>query len=307
MPEVIVNMAAGRTDEQKKAYRRAVNKSHAQVYSTPESPVQYNAFDKELQLWVAACLYKGAVDIYRMFVGEMDEETAERHYREGVTLATTLQVSEEMWPADRVAFDRYWQESLEKVHIDDAIREYLYPIAVSRLRGVRLPGPVQRANERLLALYKLNDIIRTSTTVHEMAERAMDLIFECLPADRGVIMTIDGPDAPPEPRVVRLRESGQRGELAISRTIVDKAVRERVAILSRDATIDSRFKGSESIIAHDIRSTMCVPMVSKNNVHGIIFLDCRESVHAFTEEDLAFLADTAFASLDRYFEEGPYR
>ncbi len=25
------------------------------------------------------------------------------------------------------------------------------------------------------------------------------------------------------------------------------------------------------------------------------------------EEDLAFLADTAFASLDRYFEEGPYR
>jgi signal transduction histidine kinase len=152
---------------------------------------------------------------------------------------------------------------------------------------------LQRANERLLALYKLNDIIRTSTTVHEMAERAMDLIFECLPADRGVIMTIDGPDAAPEPQVVRLRESGNTGELAISRTIVDKAVRERVAILSRDATIDSRFKGSESIIAHDIRSTMCVPMVSKNNVHGIIFLDCRESVHAFTEEDLAFLASLA--------------
>lgn len=140
------------TDEQKKAYRRAVNKSHAQVYSTPESPVQYNAFDKELQLWVAACLYKGAVDIYRMFVGEMDEETAERHYRESVTLATTLQVPAEMWPADRVAFDRYWQESLEKVHIDDAVREYLYPIAVSRVRGVRLPGPVQRANEGLALL-----------------------------------------------------------------------------------------------------------------------------------------------------------
>lgn len=140
------------TDEQKKAYRRAVNKSHAQVYSTPDSPVQYNAFDKDLQLWVAACLYKGAVDIYRMFVGEMDEETAERHYREGVTLATTLQVSEEMWPADRAAFDRYWQESLEKVHIDDAVREYLYPIAVSRLRGLKLPGPIQRANEDLALL-----------------------------------------------------------------------------------------------------------------------------------------------------------
>lgn len=135
------------TEEQKKAYRRAVNKSHAQVYSTPDSPVQYNAFDKDLQLWVAACLYKGGVDIARVFIGEMDDETADRHYRDSSALATTLQVPAEMWPADRGAFDRYWQESLEKVHIDDTMREYLYPFAVSRLRGVRLPGPVERAHE----------------------------------------------------------------------------------------------------------------------------------------------------------------
>ena len=135
------------TDEQKKAYSRAVGRSHAQVYSTPHSPVEYNAFDKDLQLWVAACLYKGGVDVYRIFVGEMDDETADQHYWEARTLATTLQVPEEMWPADREDFDRYWQESLAKVHIDDAVREYLYPIAVSRIRGVRLPGPIQRAVE----------------------------------------------------------------------------------------------------------------------------------------------------------------
>jgi uncharacterized protein (DUF2236 family) len=45
---------------------------------------------------VGACLCKGAVDVYRLFVGEMDEETAERYYREGVPLGTTLQVSEDM-------------------------------------------------------------------------------------------------------------------------------------------------------------------------------------------------------------------
>ena len=49
--------------------------------------------------------------------------------------ATTLQVPPEMWPADRAAFDRYWQESLAKVHIDDAVRDYLYPIAAGRVRG----------------------------------------------------------------------------------------------------------------------------------------------------------------------------
>ncbi|ORV97523.1 oxygenase MpaB family protein [Mycobacterium kyorinense] len=137
-------VASAGSDEQKAAFRRAVNRAHAQVYSTDESPVQYNAFDPELQLWVGACLYKGGVDIYRIFVGEMDDEEAERHYREGMALGTTLQVPPEMWPADRAAFDKYWQESLDKVHIDDAVREYLYPIAVGRMPGVTLPGPVQR-------------------------------------------------------------------------------------------------------------------------------------------------------------------
>lgn len=137
-------VASAGSDEQKAAFRRAVNRAHAQVYSTDESPVSYNAFDPELQRWVGACLYKGGVDIYRIFVGEMDDEEAERHYREGMALGTTLQVPPEMWPADRAAFDRYWQESLDKVHIDDAVREYLYPIAVGRMPGVTLPGPVQR-------------------------------------------------------------------------------------------------------------------------------------------------------------------
>ncbi|KAA0102153.1 DUF2236 domain-containing protein [Mycolicibacterium sp. P1-18] len=144
---------AGRgSDEQKAAFRRAVNKAHAQVYSTAESPVAYNAFDEDLQMWVAACLYKGAVDSYRTFVGEMDDETADRHYAEGSTLGTTLQVPQEMWPADRAAFDAYWERQLAKVHIDDTVREYLYPIAASRIRGVRLPGPLQRRHEDLALL-----------------------------------------------------------------------------------------------------------------------------------------------------------
>jgi uncharacterized protein (DUF2236 family) len=134
-----IAVANAGTDAQKAAFRRAVNRAHAQVYSTPDSPVSYNAFDPELQLWVAACIYKGGVDIYRTFVGEISEEEADRLYREGVSIGSTLQVPPDMWPADRAAFDKYWQESLDKVHIDDTVREFLYPIAVSRVKGVRLP------------------------------------------------------------------------------------------------------------------------------------------------------------------------
>jgi uncharacterized protein (DUF2236 family) len=118
----------------------------------PDSPVEYNAFDPDLQLWVAACLYKGGVDFYRMFVGELDEQDADRHYRDGMVLGTTLQVPPEMWPPDRAAFDRYWQDQLDKVHIDDSVRDYLYPIAVGRVRAVTLPEPLRRLPERLALL-----------------------------------------------------------------------------------------------------------------------------------------------------------
>ena len=145
-------VAVAGNDAQKAAFRRAVNRAHAQVYSTPDSPVQYNAFDPELQLWVAACMYKGGLDVYRTFIGEMDDEEADRHYREGMALGATLQVPPEIWPADRAAFDRYWDESLGKVHIDDAVRDYLYPIAVARMRGMALPGRLRRLPESVALL-----------------------------------------------------------------------------------------------------------------------------------------------------------
>jgi uncharacterized protein (DUF2236 family) len=131
-------VAAEGSEDQKAAFRRAVNRAQAQVYPTEDSPLSYNVFDPDLQMWVGACLYKNAVDVYRMFVGEMDDETAEQHYLEGMALGTTLQVPPEMWPPNRKAFDDYWRSSLEKTHIDDTVREYLSPIAAAR---VALPIP----------------------------------------------------------------------------------------------------------------------------------------------------------------------
>jgi uncharacterized protein (DUF2236 family) len=132
------------TAEQQAAYRRAVNGAHAQVYSTDESPVSYNAFDPELQMWVGACMYKGVVDIYKIFVGEIGDQVADQLFDEGIALGTMLQVPREMWPANQAAFDRYWDESMAQVHIDDEVRDFLWPIAAGRVRGVKLPALVQR-------------------------------------------------------------------------------------------------------------------------------------------------------------------
>ena len=55
----------------------------------PNSPVRYNAFDRELQMWVAACLFVGLEDTYQLLRGEMTAEQAEQFYRSAWTLGTT--------------------------------------------------------------------------------------------------------------------------------------------------------------------------------------------------------------------------
>ncbi len=127
------------TDEERADYRTAVNHAHAQVFSTDDSPVRYHAMDPDLQLWVAACLYRGFEDSYEALVGPLDPAERELVYRDAAPLGTTLQVRDSMWPATRDEFEEYWQRSLAQVHVDDVIRAHLMSI----VRLEFFPRPVQ--------------------------------------------------------------------------------------------------------------------------------------------------------------------
>ncbi|GAC57818.1 hypothetical protein GOHSU_25_00530 [Gordonia hirsuta DSM 44140 = NBRC 16056] len=119
-------VAAMGTPELRKTYRHAINKAHVHVRSAEDSPVEYNAFDPKLQLWVAACLYRGWEDVQRLY-GDPSKITEEA-YQQGSVMGTTLQMPRDMWPATRADFEEYWQETLASIEIDDTIREYLLQI-----------------------------------------------------------------------------------------------------------------------------------------------------------------------------------
>ena len=132
--------ALGDGDEQKAGIPASGEQSHAQVYSTADSPVEYNAFDHDLQLWVGGVPLQGRCRRVPLFVGEMDEETAERHYREGMALGTTSAGARRRCGRPTAPRSTSIGRSRSaKVHIDDAVREYLWPIAAGRMRGVNLP------------------------------------------------------------------------------------------------------------------------------------------------------------------------
>lgn len=139
------------SDEERAAYRREIDRVHRLVRSGPSSEVAYNAFDPELQLWVAACMYVGfeqVIDLCYAHHSELaNDAVREAIYQHGSRLGTTLQVPQDMWPADRDAFEQYWTAGVEQIEMDDVTRSYLYNFASLRFLPAPLPwalGPTHR-------------------------------------------------------------------------------------------------------------------------------------------------------------------
>jgi adenylate cyclase len=82
-------------------------------------------------------------------------------------------------------------------------------------------------------------------------------------------------------------------EVVLSDTLLRRVAETRQAVLTADAIIDSRFSGSESIVAQGIRSAMAVPLLAEGQLKGVLFLDSRERAHAFSEKDLRILSGVA--------------
>ena len=71
-------------------------------------------------------------------------------------------------------------------------------------------------------------------------------------------------------------------------------VRWRVlAVLSSDASVDSRFSGAHSIIMQGIRSTMAVPLLYGSELFGLMVLDSQMAANAFQEKDLQLFQNVA--------------
>lgn len=128
------------TDADRALIRREVDRVHKLVRSGASSPVSYHAMNPQLQLWVAACLYRYYIDQHEFLYGPMEPAAADAIYADARTLGTTLQVRDDMWPADRVAFDEYWKRTLDELRIDEPVREHLHGVAALAF----LPTPLRQ-------------------------------------------------------------------------------------------------------------------------------------------------------------------
>ena len=151
---------------------------------------------------------------------------------------------------------------------------------------------LERSNKVLFVLYEISRQLNAIHDFRELLKKIMDLIFMVIDADYGfLILTGDGKEDQLIPAIVKHKDDqvSDRGKLKASRTIIQKVIHDKVALLTSNAMADSRFDGAKSLFIQKIRSAICVPLWRKDKIIGVIQLDSARFDNQFTQDDLELL------------------
>ena len=185
--------------------------------------------------------------------------------------------------------------TIAQVAVESQIRTKLAPLIDQNFlpeKLIRDENDLRRDYEKLRASYEVIQAIGVELDVDKILERILDCAFQLLPADRGVVLLYDEMGGL-NVRCIRTHRGRQDEALVLSKTIINEVLRDKAAVLSSDASVDSRFQGAHSVIMQGIRSTMAVPLLHAQEVFGILVLDSQIATSAFTEKELQLLQNIA--------------
>ncbi|MBA3345803.1 MAG: FHA domain-containing protein [Gemmatimonadales bacterium] len=160
---------------------------------------------------------------------------------------------------------------------------------ITQVGAERAQGPARK----LELLLEISKRLARVADLPALLDRIGELVFEVTEAGWMAILLTDE-QGELIPRLTRNRK-GLASPRDVPRSIVRRAVAERVALLIHNAPEDERFGGA-SILLHSVRSAMCAPLVGgEATVHGVLYVDNVTATHQFGDEELDFLS--AFSSM----------
>lgn len=162
------------------------------------------------------------------------------------------------------------------------------------LFDIRRSVDEERNERRLQILLAVSRILSSPAGITDQLRRIVDLLAEIVGAERAAVLLLD-----PETRALTAAATSPEsalgtGEDAFSRTICEWVRDQRLAALFSDASGDARVADAHSVRLNSIRAAMCAPMVAREELLGVLYVDHRAMADRFTPEDLDFM--NAFAA-----------
>ena len=181
---------------------------------------------------------------------------------------------------------------------------------LERARGAlfRIKPSGKAPDQNVVGLYEIVKIVNSTLDLQEVLTRVLDVCLRRLRAERGMILLLDPITGALRTSVVRNIKDDDSESKRSPQSIVKEVIQSGQSIISADARADQRFVESESVIAENILSILCVPLIIKERISGAIYVDHRQARHLFSQRDLSFLeafADQAAIAIEnaRLYEE----
>jgi phosphoserine phosphatase RsbU/P len=178
---------------------------------------------------------------------------------------------------------------------DDPTHSQLIPLE-SGTHSKNLAIPIQEAIEASLRTGVLASLALQfieDRPMSELFDFILDRVLEMLHPSRAAVALL-GPDGKSFADV-RLRRSDPNDplDLYISRTLLGEVVEERNVISFVDTSQDEKLARAESIIAQNIRSAVCAPLIVGDAVLGVLYLDFLANRGIVTKDDVHLIAQIA--------------
>jgi adenylate cyclase len=148
--------------------------------------------------------------------------------------------------------------------------------------------------EQLRALAETTSLINSSLDINHVLNGVMDTVVALTRAERGYIVLRDEKTGQMGFRIARNfdRETIDEQELIVSRSIVEEVAQTGKDVQTTDALSDPNYSGRESVVFHGLRSILCVPLMVRDEVTGVVYVDNRIK-NAFGEKQHQLLVDFA--------------
>ena len=161
-----------------------------------------------------------------------------------------------------------------------------------KLRGKALLAHLLTVSRQMAEMHNLETLLSF----------ALDEVLQLVGAERGYIVLVD--EAGPFNFKVKRNRDGTNitSETdAISHSVLDTVIRSQQSLVVENAVADPRFDAAPSVKQMQLRSIMCVPLITKNRLIGAIYVENRSEAARFAEEDLdplAFFSNQAAVSIE---------
>lgn len=167
------------------------------------------------------------------------------------------------------------------------------PGGLTRAVAARDTAPVDKNRQKLATLLEVSKGLTRAVDIDTILDKIVGYAYQILEVDRVAILLCDEAGEL-VPKIARDKRGGDVPR-AVPQSIARKAVEEKVALLSDNASEDVRF-GGQSILMQQIRSTICAPLIgSEDRVLGVLYVDNPSITNRFGDDDLEFLV--AFAGI----------